>query len=266
MRLGFIGGGVMAEAIISGAIDSGIDAQIVVGEPVAARREALSKLEGVTVTAENSQAIVGADIVFLAVKPQQFDAVAGSLKGLLKPEQTVLSIMAGVKMHSIGLKLNHRRLIRVMPNTPMQVRQGISAWTVSDDVPAEVVDFTGTLLRALGDELKFSDEKYVDMATALSASGPGYVFMFIESLADAGVRMGLPVHVARHLATQTVLGSAALAKETKRHPAELRDMVTSPGGTTAAGLFALEEGGFRAAVMNGVQAAYDRGEELSQGK
>lgn len=256
----------MAEAIISGAIDSDSDAQITVGEPVAARRDALSKIKGVEVTSENSEAVAGADIVVLAVKPQQFDSVASGLEGLLNPEQTVLSIMAGVKMHSIGLKLNHRRLIRVMPNTPMQVRQGISAWTVSDDVPEDVIDFIGKLLRTLGDELKFSDERYVDMATALSASGPGYVFMFIESLADAGVKMGLPVHVARHLATQTVLGSAALAKETKRHPAELRNMVTSPGGTTAAGLHALEESGFRAAVVNAVQAAYDRGEDLSKGK
>ena len=266
MKLGFIGGGMMAEAIIAGVIDSGLEARIAVGEPVAARRETLSKLKGITVTVDNAEAVSGADIAVLAVKPQQFDSVAAALKGVLKPEQTVLSIMAGVKMHSIGLKLDHRRLIRVMPNTPMQVRQGISAWTVSTDVPAEVVDFTGKMLRALGDELKFSDERYVDMATALSASGPGYVFTFIESLADAGVKMGLPAHVAHHLAVQTVLGSAALAKQTKKHPAELRMMVTSPGGTTAAGLHALEEGAFRATVVNAVEAAFQRGEDLSRGK
>ena len=256
----------MAEAIITGVLDAGLDADITVGEPVAARREALAKIPGLSVTPDNASAVSGADIVVLAVKPQQFDAVAESLAQVLKPEQTVLSIMAGVKMHSIGLKLNHRRLVRVMPNMPMQIRQGISAWTASDEVPAEVIDFTGQMLRALGDELKFSDESYVDMATALSASGPGYVFMFIESLADAGVKIGLPVHVARHLATQTVLGSAALAKETKRHPAELKNMVTSPGGTTAAGLQALEDRGFRAAVVAGVEAAYRRGEELARGK
>jgi pyrroline-5-carboxylate reductase len=266
MKIGFIGGGVMAEAIIAGIVDSGLDAQVTVGEPVAVRREALSKLKGVTVTGNNAEAISGANIVAIAVKPQQFEAVAASLSSLLKPEQTVLSIMAGVKMHSIGLKLNHKRLIRVMPNTPMQVRQGISAWTVTADVPQDVIDFTGSMLRSLGDELKFSDERYVDIATALSASGPAYVFMFIESLADAGVKLGLPSHVARHLAYQTVLGSAALAKETKKHPAELRNMVTSPGGTTAAGLHALEEGAFRAVVTNAVEAAFRRGEELAEGK
>lgn len=266
MKIGFIGGGVMAESIIAGILDSGLEAQVSVGEPVAARREALSKHDGLHVTGDNSEAISGADIVVLAVKPQQFESVADSIADELEESQTVLSIMAGMKMHSIGLKLNHRRLIRVMPNTPMQVRQGISAWTATEHVPEDVINFTGQMLKALGDELKFSDEKYVDIATALSASGPGYVFMFIESLADAGVKLGLPVHVARHLARQTVFGSAALAKETGKHPAELRNMVTSPGGTTAAGLHALEEGAFRATVINAVEAAFLRGEELSEGK
>ncbi len=266
MKLGFIGGGVMAEAIIAGILDSGLDARISVGEPVPVRREALQKHDGLNVTDDNAAAVARADIVVLAVKPQQFDSVAESLSGVIEEEQTVLSIMAGVKMHSIGLKLNHRRLIRVMPNTPMQVRQGISAWTATDEVPEEVISFTGEMLRSLGDELKFSDERYVDIATALSASGPAYVFMFIEALADAGVKLGLPVHVSRHLARQTVLGSAALARETGKHPAELRNMVTSPGGTTAAGLHALEEGALRATVMNAVEAAFLRGEELSEGK
>ncbi len=266
MKIGFIGGGVMAEAIITGILDSELDAQVSVGEPVAVRRDALAKYNGLHVTSSNEEAIAGADIVVLAIKPQQFDSVAESLSDVIQEQQTVLSIMAGVKMHSIGLKLNHRRLIRVMPNTPMQVRQGISAWTVTDEVPEEVVKFTGAMLGELGDELKFSDERYVDISTALSASGPAYVFLFIESLADAGVKLGLPVHVARHLARQTVLGSAALAKETGKHPAELRNMVTSPGGTTAAGLHALEEGAFRAVVTNAVEAAFLRGEELSEGK
>lgn len=256
----------MAEAIITGILDSGLDAQVSVGEPVAARRDALSQHDGLNVTASNEEATAGAEIVVLAVKPQQFDSVAESLSGVLREEQTVLSIMAGVKMHSIGLKLDHRRLIRVMPNTPMQVRQGISAWTATDDVPENVIKFTGEMLRGLGDELKFSDERYVDISTALSASGPAYVFLFIESLADAGVKLGLPVHVARHLARQTVLGSAVLARETGKHPAELRNMVTSPGGTTAAGVHALEEGAFRATVTNAVEAAFLRGEELSEGK
>ena len=261
MRLAFIGGGVMAEAIISGMRDAGLAADISAGEPVKARRDALANLK-VEATADNHAAIKGADIVVLSVKPQQFDAIAGELRGQLSPDQTVLSIMAGVKMHSLGLKLNHRRLIRVMPNTPAQIRQGMSVWTASPEAPQAALDFTQGMLAAIGDELKFSDEKYIDMATALSASGPAYVFLFIEALTDAGVLLGMPNDVARRLAVKTVMGSAALVKESGKHPAELRNGVTSPGGTTAAGLLALEEGGFRAATIKAVRAAYHRGEEL----
>jgi pyrroline-5-carboxylate reductase len=153
-----------------------------------------------------------------------------------------------------------------MPNTPAQIRQGISAWHASNDVDQATLDFVASMLKAIGDELKFSDEKNIDIATALSGSGPGYVFVFIEALADAGVELGLPVHVARHLASQTVLGSAALQRETGKHPAELRNMVTSPGGTTAAGLAALENGGFRATIADAVRTAFERGEELAGGK
>ena len=256
----------MAQAIISGVKDAGLDASIIVGEPFEARRESLRNDLGVEVTPSNREAIAGADIVVLSVKPQQLDAVTEDLKGALAADQTVLSIMAGVKMHTIGLKLGHTRLIRVMPNTPAQIRQGISAWTASDDVDQPTLDFVTSMLQAIGDELKFSDEKSIDIATALSGSGPGYVFVFIEALTDAGVELGLPVHVARHLASQTVLGSAALLRESGKHPAELRDMVTSPGGTTAAGLAALEIGGFRAIVAEAVRTAFERGEELAGGK
>lgn len=256
----------MAQAIISGVKDSGLDASIIVGEPIEARRESLQNDLGVEVTASNREAIAGADIIVLSVKPQQLAAVAEELTGALTASQTVLSIMAGVKMHSIGLKLNHTKLIRVMPNTPAQIRKGISAWTASADVDQATLDFVASMLRAIGDELKFSDEKSIDIATALSGSGPGFVFVFIEALADAGVELGLPVHVARHLASQTVLGSAALQRESGKHPAELRNMVTSPGGTTAAGLAALEAGGFRATVAEAVRMAFERGEELAGGK
>ncbi len=256
----------MAQAIISGVKDAGLDASIIVGEPFEARRESLKSDLGVEVTASNREAIAGADIVVLSVKPQQLEAVAEELDGALNADQTVLSIMAGVKIHSIGLKLNHTKLIRVMPNTPAQIRKGISAWTASDDVEQATLDFVASMLSAIGDELKFSDEKNIDIATALSGSGPGYVFVFIEALTDAGVELGLPVHVARHLASQTVLGSAALQRESGKHPAELRNMVTSPGGTTAAGLAALEMGGFRANVADAVRAAFERGEELAGGK
>lgn len=266
MRIAFIGGGVMAQAIIAGVKDAGLETSIIVGEPFEVRRESLKNDLGVEVTSSNREAVAGADIVVLSVKPQQLDAVANELKSALKASQTVLSIMAGVKMHSIGLKLEHSKLIRVMPNTPAQIRKGISAWTASDDVDEATIEFVASMLKAVGDELKFSDEKNIDIATALSGSGPGYVFLFIEALTDAGVELGLPVHVARHLASQTVLGSAALQRESGKHPAELRNMVTSPGGTTAAGLAALENGGFRATIADAVRTAFERGEELAAGK
>lgn len=265
MKLGFIGGGVMAEALITGIKDSNLEAGITVGEPIASRREYLAAL-GVTVTDDNAAAIDGADIVVLAVKPQQFDDVAESLSGRLKPEQTVVSILAGVKMHSIGLRLNHDRLIRIMPNTPAQIGHGMCVWTASAGVPGDVKTFVEKTLDSLGEQAYVSDEKYVDMATAVSASGPAYVFKLIESMIDGGVLLGMPADLARKLVVQTVAGSAILTRESGKHPAELASMVTSPGGTTAAALLALEEGRFKATIMRAVRAAYERGEELGRGK
>ena len=266
MKLGFIGGGVMAEAIIAGIRDSGLDAEIAVGDPIAARRNHLEEQYGVAASDSNQGVIEGAKLLVLATKPQQFKQVAGEIGGLLSPDQTVLSIMAGIKMHSIGLALNHRSLIRVMPNTPAQVRQGMSVWVATDDVPDEVARFTSSMLDALGDQVRLDDEKVLDMATALSASGPAFVYVFLESLIDAGVQLGMPADIARRLAIRTIQGSAALALESGKHSAELRNMVTSPGGTTAAGLNAMEERGFRAAAAAAVLAAYQRGEELGTGK
>jgi pyrroline-5-carboxylate reductase len=266
VKIGFVGGGVMAEALIAGMRKAKLDAEIVVGEPVEARRKALAKAHAVEATADNRKAIDGAELVVLAVKPQQLESAAKELVGGIEARQTVLSIIAGVKMHSIGLRLNHERLIRVMPNTPAQIGVGMSVWTSTPSVPAQVKDFAGRMLGALGEQLYVDDEKYVDMATALSASGPAYVFVFIESLIDAGVHLGMPNDMARKLVLQTLTGSAELMRSTGKHPGEIRNMVTSPGGTTAAGLLALEDAGFRAAVIRAVRAAHERGEQLGSGK
>jgi len=265
MKLGFVGGGIMAEALITGIKDAELDAEITVGEPVATRREALAEV-GITAVADNIEAINGADIVALAIKPQQLDPVAASLKGRIGAEQTVLSILAGVKMRSIGLKLNHKRLIRVMPNTPAQISQGMSVWTASSEVPDAVREFVGKALGSFGEEVFVQEEKYVDMATAVSASGPAYIFRMIDAMIEGGVLLGMPADLARKLVIQTVLGSATLTRESGKHPGELAAMVTTPGGTTAAALMALEEGKFKATVMSAVKAAYDRGEELGGGK
>ena len=165
-------------------------------------------------------------------------------------------------MKSLTSGLRHGSIIRVMPNTPAQIGAGMSMWTASDSVPAEAVETTRSILGTLGEEVYADDEKMIDMATALSASGPAYVFLFIEALIDAGVYLGLSRDVSRQLSLQTVLGSTQLVKETGRHPAELKDMVTSPGGTTIEALRALEDGGFRASVFAAVNAAYEKSKAL----
>ncbi len=265
VKLGFVGGGVMAEALIAGIQKANLGTAITVGEPLEARRKAL-KARGVATSPDNRDAIDGADIVVLAVKPQYLDAVVPDLTSALRPEKTVLSKLAGVKKHSIGQRINHDRLIRVMPNTPAQIGHGMSVWTASSAVPEEARKFTEQALGSLGEQLYVENEKYVDMATALSASGPAYVFRFIESLIDGGVLLGMPADMARKLVLQTVIGSAILTRETDEHPAVLANRVTSPGGTTAAGLRVLEQRGFRAAVVDSISAAYERGEQLSGGK
>ncbi len=262
MQLGFIGGGAMAEAIIAGIRNSGLEAQIRVGEPVESRRAHLAAQYDLKAAESNFEAVSGSQLVILAVKPQQFGEVAGEIAGRLESGQTVLSIMAGIKVHSVGLALNHRRLIRVMPNTPAKVGKGMSVWVATVDAAPEAVSFTSSMLDALGDHVRLSDEKLLDVATALSASGPGFVYVYMESLIDAAVQLGMPADVARRLTIQTIAGSAELARQTGSHPAELRNMVTSPGGTTAAGIHGMEEKGFRAAAMEAVLAAWRRGEEL----
>jgi pyrroline-5-carboxylate reductase len=265
LKLGFIGGGVMAEAIISGVRRANLDADITVGDPVAERRATLESTYGVVGVAENSAAIDHADLIVLAVKPQQLDGVASQIVDTLTSEQTVLSILAGVKMHTLGTKLNHRRLIRVMPNTPAQVGEGMSAWSAAPEVPDSIREFVGRMLDALGVSIYMHDEKHVDMALAVSASGPAFVYVFMESLIDAGVLLGLPRDMAHTLAQQLIIGSGVLARETGKHPAELRNLVTSPGGTTAAGLQVMEDAGFRGTVIKAAVASWERGEELGRG-
>ena len=266
LKLAFIGGGTMAEAILSGVLDNGLAAPggICVGEPVSGRRDYLSELYGVQTTSDNVHAAEAADLVVLAVKPQQLGDVFGELRGRFSASQTALSIVAGATMKSVSKGLDHRAVIRVMPNTPAQVGQGMSVWTASAEVSTGHEEAARTILKSLGEEIYVSEEKYLDMATALSASGPAYVFLFLESLIDAGVYLGLSRDMAQALALQTVLGSAALAKDSGRHPAELRNMVTSPGGTTAEALLSMETDGLRSAIVNGVIAAHEKAMALGE--
>ena len=256
----------MAEAIISGMKSAGLDVNITVSEPITERASYLAETYDVKVAANNIQAVVDANLVVLAVKPQQLGDVAGEIRDYVPNlyQVTFMSIMAGVQTKTIVNQIGCDRVIRIMANTPAQVGIGATAWIASPAVSSEMREFAAKMLESFGEQVYFDDEKLVDIATALSASGPAYVFVFIEALVDGAVQLGMSNIDARALAIQMVLGSAALAKETGKHPAELRNMVTSPGGTTAAALHAMELGGFRKASIDAVLAAYERGEELAK--
>ncbi len=254
----------MAEAIIDGVLrqPAAQPGDICVAEPIETRRQQLAHRYSVATITANLEACQRGDLVILSVKPQNLPDVLAELRGSLRKEQTVVSIVAGARMETIASGLRHDKVIRVMPNTPAQVGAGMSLWLASPSVIQEFHEAVRTILSTLGEELEVAEEKYLDMATALSASGPAYVFLFIESLIDAGVHMGMSRDMARTLALQTVLGSAKFAQASGKHPAELRDMVTSPGGTTAEALKVLEEGRFRATVMSAVAAAYEKAKSL----
>ena len=267
MKIGFIGGGTMAEAILGGMLNAGIanPADIIIGEPVAPRREYLAGQYGVSVTDANSEVVAASEMVTLAVKPQDLPKVYADVGGRFTPRKAVLSIVAGAKMASLAQGLQHPRIIRAMPNTPAQIGLGMTMWVCNGKpVNRAQRDAAASILSTIGDAVYVDDEKYLDMATALSASGPAYVFLILEALIDAGVYVGLPRDTARRLALQTVKGSVALVSQTGQHPAALKDLVTSPGGTTAEGLQALERAGVPAAIVDAVNAAYRKSIRLGQ--
>jgi pyrroline-5-carboxylate reductase len=263
MKISFVGGGTMGEAIIKSLLAKGVakPGDITVSDVSQSRRDILKKTYGVKATADNGEAVKGAEVVVLAVKPQELSKVLGGLKGLLS-QQLVLSIAAGATLESIGQGLDHSCLVRAMPNMPAQIGEGITVWTATAEVNQKQKDMAQSVLAALGKEIYVSGEKYIDMATALSGSGPAYVFLIIEALVDAGVHIGLPRDMAEKLVVQTVLGSARAVEAMGKHPAELRNMVTSPGGTTTEGLLQLETGGLRSLLLQTVIAAYNKAKAL----
>ena len=255
-----VGGGTMGEAIVRGLLREDLVQadSVTVCDPVAERRDFLSSELGVRVTDDNADAVPGASIVILAVKPQVLDDVMAGLNGTVGSATLIVSIVAGATIRAIGMGLGTRAIVRVMPNTPGQIGEGISVWTATPDVTDEQRKLAGSIVGALGQQVYVDREGYLDMATALSGSGPAYVFLFIEALTDAGVQMGFPRPVAAKLALQTVKGSAVYAQDSGEHPAVLRNRVTSPGGTTAEALYAFEQGGLRATVTRAVLAAYEK--------
>ena len=264
MKIAFIGAGVMGEAIISAIISKKIASpdSIWACDIDKARLDLLDRKYSINCTADIQSAIHDCEIIVLSIKPQTLSDVTGQLKGKLKNEQLVLSIIAGTRIGTITSTMGHNSVVRVMPNTPAQIGEGMSVWTATDGVNQEQRNMAQTILQAMGKEIYLSDEKYIDMATAISGSGPAYIFLVIEAFIDAAVHIGLPRDLAGELALQTMLGSARMVLETGKHPAELRNSVTSPGGTTAEGLLYLEDGGLRAIITQAVIATYNKAQLL----
>jgi pyrroline-5-carboxylate reductase len=263
-RIAFLGGGNMAEAIIKGLQREKSAASLMVAEIAAERRTYLTKAYPDIQVVENSaQAAAWGEVIILAVKPQQCSSVLASIHQAVGPEKLVVSIMAGVRSATIEEALeNGTRVVRVMPNTPALVGSGASAICAGKNASGEDLDCVEGIFTRTGLVVRV-DEKQMDAVTGLSGSGPAYVFTFVEALSDAGVKNGLPRDVAAKLALQTVLGAARMLAETGEHPARLREQVTSPGGTTIAGLHVLENGRFRGTIMDAVDAAARRSMELA---
>ena len=285
VRLSFVGVGVMAEAIVAGLLKGRLvgPEQITGSHPRAARREELEAKYGLRMFESNREAVEAGvspavsssrpdgddpaahgSVVVLAVKPQKLGSVTKELKGALTQEQLVLSVIAGARIETIAGELLHSSVVRAMPNTPAQVGAGMTVWTATPQVTERQEAEVRALLGALGREMRVEEERQIDMATALSATGPTYVFLVMEALTDAGVHMGFSRHVAQELVQQTILGSVLFARESHKHPAELRNMVTSPGGTSAEAIYQMEKGGLRTVLSKAVYAAYQRAVALGR--
>ncbi len=261
-----VGSGVMAEAMIAGLLRGKLVApeQVVASHPRSERRDELAATYGIRTVEGNLEAVAGADVVLLAIKPQMLARVGGELRGHLRDEQLVLSVIAGATTTALEGYLGHRRLVRSMPNTPARLGRGMTVWYATPETTHDQRIEASTLLRALGAELEVDDERFVAMATAVSGTGPTYVFLVMEALIDAAVHLGFPRHVAHDLVVETLEGSTFFAKHSGDHPAVLRNMVTSPGGTSAAALHELESGRLRTVLSEAVWAAYRRTVELGE--
>jgi pyrroline-5-carboxylate reductase len=264
MKIAFIGGGNMGEAIIAALLAKKLAAagDITVAETIAERRDYLAKKYGAAVTESAQAAVTGRDVIVLAVKPQSLPDVLTALKGALVPAQLVLSIAAGVRIATISRGLGHEPVVRSMPNTPAQIGLGMSGWTATPAVTEKQKGWARAILGAMGQEIYFDDEKYLDMVTAVSGSGPAYCFLFAEALAGAAVNIGLARPDAERLVLQTMLGAAHLLEKSGKPAAELRRNVTSKGGTTERALEVFTRGDFGQLVSEAVKAAFLRAQEL----
>ena len=272
-NLSFIGCGVMAESMIAGLLRKKMVApeQIAASHPRANRRAELNEKYEIQIYESNAEAVERSresenSTVALCVKPQRLNGVLQELKDVVSANQIILSIVAGAKIETLSESLGNEKIVRAMPNTPSQIGAGITAWTCTDAVDENERAQIKALLTALGKELYVETENMIDMATSLSATGPTYIFMVMEALTDAGVHLGFSRETAKELVQETMLGSVLFAMESRKHPAELRNMVTSPGGTSADAIYQMEKGGLRTVLSKAVYAAYQRAVALGEKK
>lgn len=267
-KIVILGPGVMGEAMAKSLLDTaGVDAEsIVMSGPREHRLESLVQEYGIEVTTDNRAAVEGADVIILAVKPQSVQEVMEDVHGAIADTALVISIVAGTPLSVLTEGMEHGQIVRSMPNTPAQVAQGITVWTATPQVSDRQLEQTRAIIGAFGEEVHVEDEDYLDMATALSGTGPAYVFLFMEAMVDAGVHLGFPRRIAEKLVVQTLKGSVAFYEHSPRHMARLRNQVTSPGGTSAAALYYLEKAGFRTALSRAIWGAYERSVQLGEGQ
>ena len=254
----------MGEAMIASLLANEVclPADICVSDVSSERLNYLKQTFGVNVTENSADAASGKDIIVIAVKPQNIEGVFSDLNGCLKPEQMIVSIAAGIRLSILSQSLHHNRIVRVMPNTPAQIGSGMSGWTATDEVSTQQRDWVKSILGTMGKEIYFEDEKYLDMVTAVSGSGPAYFFLMAEAMIEAAKAIGASQEKAEELVSQTMLGAANLIQQSDKTPGELRQNVTSRGGTTERALSVLNEGGFSELIRKAIEAAYQRSKEI----
>jgi pyrroline-5-carboxylate reductase len=265
LSISFIGPGMMAEAMVSGLLKNRVTTsqQITMLGPNKDRNIFFEKEYGVKTTENNQDCLMGSDLIILSIKPQRLKKVMAELKGKIPKDATILSIVAGSSIELISHGLDHHAVIRAMPNTPSKIGEGITVWTASSAVNDSHREIAAKILNSMGEEIFMEEESFLDKATALSGTGPAYVFLFMEAMIDAGVHLGFPRKISEKLVAQTLKGSALFYDSCGDiHIATLRNNVTSPSGTTASALYELEKAGFRTAIANAIWAAFDRSKEL----
>jgi pyrroline-5-carboxylate reductase len=268
LKIAFIGSGAMAGAMIAGLLREKLadPENLFASDPRAERGMELREKYGIQPFTDNAAAVKEANVVVLSIKPQRLSSVLADLKGKIHEDALVLSIIAGATIEKMSEGLGHVKVIRTMPNTPARIGEGITVWVASDAVSDEQKEQAKKMLSALGEEVFVEDEYYLDMATALSGTGPAYVYMFMEAMIDAGVHMGFPRRISEKLVVHTMRGSVNFYEKNDVHVAALRNQVTSSGGTSAEALYYLEKAGVRTAISRAIWAAYQRSLELGREK